>query len=528
MDSPLDTIAAIATPLGEGGIGVIRLSGSQAVAIANKLFHPAKPVDLTSAPSHTCYFGNIIEPSPALRAPSPRGRGPTDMPDLLPMGEGGQRPDEGGQRVDQVVLTLFRAPHSYTGEDVVEISAHGSPFVLQQILRLCIRHGARLAGPGEFTQRAFLSGKLDLTQAEAVADLIRAKTDKAQAAALAQLEGRLAAKVRDLREAILPLLAHVEVGLDHSDEDHDFLKSGDLTARCADIRAQISEILDSARVGKILREGLRVALVGRPNVGKSSLLNALLKEDRAIVTPNPGTTRDTLEETVNWDGLPVVLTDTAGLREKAGDPVEHIGMERSRQALEGSDLVLALFDGSEPLMEEDRQVMALVEDRPHLRVINKCDLPEQWEGLPSSGLRPPSPRGRRPTAVDPLPMGEGARRAGEGVAVAEREPDMVVVRLSAKTGEGLMALVQAVKQFALQEKASAGEAQWLLNARHREALARADEALTEACEAAKRDAFEECVALELKTALQALGEIIGETATEDLLDQIFSTFCIGK
>ena len=213
-------------------------------------------------------------------------------------------------------MTLFRAPHSYTGEDVVEISAHGNPLTLQKILSLCLQKGARMAGPGEFTERAFINGKMDLTQAEAVAELIRAKTDKTQAAAMAQMQGSLAHQVRHLRDNLLPLLAHIEVGLDHSDEDHDFLLRENLSERCGEIQEEIGSLLQSARVGKILREGLRVALVGRPNVGKSSLLNALLKEDRAIVTPTPGTTRDTLEENLNLNGIPVVLTDTAGLRQK--------------------------------------------------------------------------------------------------------------------------------------------------------------------------------------------------------------------
>ena len=206
--------------------------------------------------------------------------------------------------LDQAIVTLFRSPHSYTGEDVVEISAHGSPFTLQKILNLCLQKGARLAGPGEFTERAYLNGKMDLTQAEAVAELIRAKTDKAQAAALAQLQGRLAQKIRALRDRLLPLLAHVEVGLDHSDEDHDFLSRNHLITTCRDIQKDIEILLQDAQIGKILREGFRVALLGRPNVGKSSLMNALLKEDRAIVTPIPGTTRDTLEESVNWNGIP--------------------------------------------------------------------------------------------------------------------------------------------------------------------------------------------------------------------------------
>jgi tRNA modification GTPase len=552
MFSTEDTIAAVATPWGEGGIGVIRVSGTNAVKIVAEIYHsttvapashrpgPILPFDhgspptqcgddgrsvvtrddekhfLINAPTHTCHVGVIGVEDP----------------------------------IDQVVVTVFRAPHSYTGEDVVEISAHGSPFVLQKILNLCIRHGARLAGSGEFTQRAFLNGKMDLTQAEAVADLIRARTDKTQAAALAQMEGSLSRKVRELRDVLVPLLAHVEVGLDHSDEDHDFLSRATLVERSAEARRHIEDLLRSVRVSKILREGLRVALVGRPNVGKSSLLNALLKEERAIVTPIPGTTRDTLEEAVNWSGIPVVLTDTAGLRGRPQDVVERLGVDRTRRSLETADLVIGLFDGSEPLTEEDQQVINLCSSRPHMWVINKSDLPNSWQTLPSpepspasggrgSPVAPPFPRnvweGR--AANDPpieaaQPLQGVGRGWGEGanVAVAEKESlgPPPVVRVSAKTGSGLNTLIEAVTHFALGEKAQVGEAQWLLNSRHQAALERAKEALASATLAAQNEDYEECVALELQTALGALGEIIGETTTEDLLDQIFSKFCVGK
>lgn len=459
-----DTIAAIATPLGEGGLGVIRVSGPQAIEITKEIFDPAKPINLTHAPSHTCYFGTI-------------------------KGE--------GYLIDQVIATLFRAPHSYTGEDVVEISAHGSPFGLKQILALSLRLGARLAGPGEFTERAFLNGKLDLTQAEAVADLIHAKTERSHAAAMVQLEGRLAAQVRRLRDTLLPLLARIEVGLDHSDEGHPIISGDELAERCHIVQKEIQALLRSAPVGKVLRHGFRVALVGRPNVGKSSLLNMLLHEERAIVTPIPGTTRDTLEETLDWDGIPVVLTDTAGIR-RGKDAVERLGILRTKKAVEQSDLILAIFDGSEELTVEDQDVIVLAQGRPHLWVMNKCDLPALchagvWENPARRGL-----------------------------------VEIEAVHVSAKTGEGLPELIKRVKQLALQGQATAGEAMVAINTRHQAALERAHEALARASEASCQEAFEECVALELQAALRALGEIIGETATEDLLGEIFSKFCVGK
>jgi tRNA modification GTPase len=401
---------------------------------------------------------------------------------------------------------------------VVEISAHGSPFTLQTILGLCLKNGARMAGPGEFTQRAFLNGKMDLAQAEAVAELIRAKTDKTQAAALGQMQGHLSQRVRDLRAHLLPLLAHIEVGLDHSDEDHDFLQRSQLTTRCEEVRNEIEVLLQSARVSKILREGLHVALIGRPNVGKSSLLNAILKEDRAIVAPTPGTTRDTLQESINVRGIPMVFTDTAGLREETKDPIECLGIKRTRQALEQADVVLAIFDASEPLVKEDKEVMEISSHKPHILVMNKCDLV------------------KANFSFSPRRAGEGGDEGGN-VAVEvvpltlhplPQRGERTSVHISAKTGEGLGALINALVSFASDDKSRTFEAQWLLNARHQAALDRAREALTHALEAAQAEAFEECVALELQTALGALGEIIGETTTEDLLDQIFSKFCIGK
>ncbi|HVO32267.1 MAG TPA: tRNA uridine-5-carboxymethylaminomethyl(34) synthesis GTPase MnmE [Elusimicrobiota bacterium] len=464
IPSPSDTIAAIATPHGEGGIGVIRLSGTRAIAIAGRLFRSPANVDLAHVASHTCHLGDIIDPRGSSGA------------------------------IDQAIVTIFRDPHSYTGEDVVEISGHGSPRILERILSACLGQDARLAGPGEFTLRAFLSGRIDLTQAEAVADLIRSRTDKTQAAALAQLEGSLAREIRGMREALLPLLAHIEVGLDHSDDDHDFLRRDELASGCRSVAARMETILTSARVSKILRDGFRVALVGRPNVGKSSLLNALLKEDRAIVTPIAGTTRDTLEERLHWDGMPVVLTDTAGLRAASQDPVEQIGMDRSRQALEQSDVALGLFDGSEPLNADDRHVIELCAAKAHVWVVNKSDLPAGWPPAALSALNGGGP----------------------------------VVSVSARTGDGLDDLMRTAQSLALSETAPAGEARWLLNARHGRALEQARDALHRAADAAAENRFEECVALDLRAALNSLGDIIGETATEDLLGEIFSRFCVGK
>jgi tRNA modification GTPase len=479
MNSLQDTIAAIATPVGEGGLGVIRLSGAAALSTVQTFFSSS----LANASSHTCHFGKI---------------------------------KIGTEIIDQAVVTLFRAPNSYTGEEVIEISAHGSPFILKKILELCLNAGARLAEPGEFTQRAFLNGKLDLTQAEAVADLIRAKTEKSHAAALAQLEGHLSQRVRGLRDRLVPLLAHIEVGLDHSDEDHDFLRREALAAQCSSVRDEIAAILRSAATSKILREGFRVVLLGRPNVGKSSLLNALLKEDRAIVTPIAGTTRDTLEEAVHWDGLPVILTDTAGIHKRTDDPIEEFGMQRTHRAIAAADMVLVIHDGSESLTDDDECILKMCEGRSHMRVFNKSDL----IGLLTTSS--PAATGGGPIFRRSIANGT---MMGSPPATAGNDD---VCKVSAKTGEGLVELIGAVKKTALGVDSSQLSAEWLLNVRHQDALSRASEALAGATRAAQETAFEECVALEITTALGALGEIIGETTTDDLLGEIFSTFCIGK
>jgi tRNA modification GTPase len=453
-----DTIAAIATPLGESALGIVRLSGSRAIGVVQSFFETDS--SLLEARTQTCHVGRLRDK----------------------------------ELIDEAVITIFRAPGSYTGEDMVEISAHGNPLVLQKILSVCLRNGARIARPGEFTERAFLNGKIDLTQAEAVVDLIHAKTSKAQAAALRQLEGRLAEKVRHLRDQLLPVLAHIEVGLDHSDEDHDFMPRAQLVEKCGEVRMEVETILRSARVSRVLREGARVALVGRPNVGKSSLMNALLKTERAIVTPIAGTTRDTIEETLDWEGIPVVLVDTAGIRRDTADPVEYLSMDRTRQAIKDADLVIALIDSSEPLRPDDGELITLCKSAEHLWALTKSDLPQRLD----LSVVPEFLEGNMPLSI------------------------------SSVTGAGFERLIALVKEKILGEKALNAEAEWLINTRHQDALNRVRESLFSAENAASAEAFEECVAFELKNALHALGEMIGETTTEDLLEQIFSQFCIGK
>jgi tRNA modification GTPase len=451
-----DTIAAISTPIGEGGLAIIRISGPSALNIADQIFHSpkAKP---SQFPTHTIHFGSI---------------------------------GQNGELVDQVMLAVMRAPRSYTAEDTVEITCHGGLLTARKILSLCLQHGARLAEPGEFTKRAFLNGRIDLTQAEAVMDLIRARTDRAHAAAARELQGHLSAKLNNLRDRLLTVLAHIEAHIDFPEEDIAPDSREKLLADTKSVTASLQQLLATAREGKILREGIPVAIIGRPNVGKSSLMNALLGHDRSIVTPIPGTTRDTIEDIANIRGIPVRLTDTAGIRQPRGR-VEKIGVDRSRNALESSDLVLNLLDWSRPFSNHDRQLLELSAGKQTLLVINKIDLP-----------------GRLKLPAD----------------LAEKNP----VRVSALTGQGLEELKDRIEQIAWSGTVAASQYEVAVNERHAEALRRAINQLTEACALLADASPLELAAQQLRAGLDAIGEIVGKTATEDILEKIFSTFCIGK
>ncbi len=454
-----DTIAAISTPLGEGGVGIVRLSGPQALPIARGLFRRRR--DNGSAPlrSHRLYYGHIVDPV-------------------------------AGDVVDEVLVAYMRAPHTYTREDVVEINCHGGPLPLQRVLELTLRAGARLARPGELTLRAFLNGRLDLAQAESVVDVVRARTDAGLRLAVAQLEGKLSSAIHALRREVLDVLAYLTATIDFAEDD---VPEQDVGGPLERIIAHVDEVLAGADAGIIYRQGLQVAIVGRPNVGKSSLLNALLRENRAIVTPVPGTTRDTLAETLNLRGIPVVLVDTAGIRESA-DLVEQLGVERSRRAIARADLVLFVVDVSEPLTASDREIAALVADRPAVLVANKSDLPPQTDEAALAGLLPGRP----------------------------------VVRTVASSGEGVAALEAAVAGLVLAGRAAASVEPLVSNPRHKEALWRAREHLLAARESWLGGLPADFATIDLRAAAAALGEITGESVTEDLLETIFSHFCIGK
>ena len=453
-----DTIAAISTPIGEAGIGVIRMSGSKSLKIADKIFRGKGKIRPSQATSFRTLYGHLMHPVT-------------------------------GNRVDEILLLVLRPPQTYTREEMVEIYAHGGSVVLQQILDLLIQQGARLAEPGEFTKRAFLNGRIDLSQAEAVLDVIRAKTDAGLRAALNQLEGRLSQEIRRMRDELLDCLVQVEAAIDFPDEDIEILSDANLFKRLEKLQGTLEELLAGASHGIILREGLTTVIAGKPNVGKSSLLNALLRHNRAIVTPIPGTTRDAIEELANIRGIPVRLVDTAGIQETQ-DEVEKEGIRRSRLYLERADLVLFVVDGSSPVTEEDRRLYAELKETPLIGVINKTDLPRAFEGI-----------------------GENGREW---------------IPLSATVGTGLQELEEAIAASVYQNKTHVSESALLTQSRHRELVRQACEAVRHALTLISQQASGEFVASDLREALQVLGEIVGEVFTEDLLDRIFSQFCIGK
>ena len=481
MQNENDTIAAIATPPGVGGIGVIRVSGPDAFSLVMPLFR--QPRGRNDQPqSHMLTYGNIIDPTTE-------------------------------EVVDEVLVAFMNAPRTYTSENVVEIQGHGGPLVLQRMLRLVLQQGARMANPGEFTLRAFLNGRLDLAQAEAVMDLIGAQTEAGQRLAMQQLRGRISTQVEEARTAILGVVARIEASIDFPEEDVPVPQPEELRPLIAIASQQVDSLLAGAEQGKLYRQGLRTAIIGRPNVGKSSLLNALLRTERAIVTPIAGTTRDTVEEVANLRGIPLHLIDTAGITPST-DPVEQIGVQRSRAAAESADVVLLVFDGSESLTEQDQQVsrelMAMgfgtatatdassddnfIRQRPVIVVVNKADCVQCLNGVDVQRLWPESP----------------------------------MVTTSTRTGAGLTQLEETIAELVLAGKHLHSESVLVTSTRHSEALRRAAEHLRAAATTLERRLPLDFVSIDLRAAYDTLGEITGETASDDLLERIFHEFCIGK
>jgi tRNA modification GTPase len=468
-----DTICAIATPAGEGGIGIVRLSGAEAVAVGDRVVRLRSGRRLASVGSHTVHLADVRLPS-SLQAcgpqTSPAGVEPKDV-------------------CDEALVVFMKAPRSYTGEDVVEIQSHGGDLVLSLVCRACLAAGARMAAPGEFTMRAFLNGRLDLSQAEAVLDTIRSKSAASLTAAQRQLRGELAREVEAARAALLRLLAQLEAGIDFAGEDIELLKRPELLEAIDKVIALVQRLGATAREGRLLREGARVVIAGRPNVGKSSLLNRLLKEDRAIVTSVPGTTRDVIEEAIDLDGVIIQLVDTAGIRETE-DPLEREGIRRSRSAQKDADLQVIVIDGSLPVAEDDLRLIEDAAAGKYVVAVNKTDL----------GVR-----------VD-----ASAVRSGSCVAV------------SAKTGEGIDRLRMVIRSQLVGGGAESTDGVMVTNVRHQAALQRAREALDQAQASVTAGMADELVAVDVRAAADALGEITGTITTDEILEQIFSTFCVGK
>jgi len=470
--SSTETICAIATPLGIGAVGIIRLSGPDALSIIGKIFssHHGGPPGGGAAPtiehaaSHTVHHGWMVDPA-------------------------------SGEPVDEVLVTVMRAPRSYTREETVEISGHGGPMVLARTLELCLTAGARLAEPGEFTKRAFLNGRLDLTQAEAVMALIHAESETARRIALRQLRGDVADSIRAIRDALLVLLAQCEASLDFVEQGVEELPAERLAGRLDAIQQDLTILLKSAQAGELLREGIQTVIAGRPNVGKSSLFNRLLRKERAIVTPFPGTTRDLLEEMLVINGFPLRLIDTAGIR-TTPDPIEQEGLQRAHRSVEDADLVLLVLDGSQPLQPDDWLLIDTIQINRTIIVFNKMDL------------------------CDPIDF----------ALVSVRLPTVPLIKLSASSGAGCDQLKEQIGRLLTERTGGMAERAMISSSRHQQALTATADSIARARIAAADGLSAECIACDLNEAIRQLGGVLGVDGafTEELLDNIFSQFCIGK
>jgi tRNA modification GTPase len=464
-----DTIVAIATPPGRGGIGVVRLAGPEALSIAQpmlRLKHALEP--------GRAVFGELVEPESATNVNA---------------GSLGELHSPLCARIDEVVVTYFQKPHSYTTDDIVEISAHGSPVVLRHIVELALARGARLAEPGEFTMRAFLNGRIDLAQAEAVRDLIESQTLFQAKVAAQQLEGALSKRLQPIKQKLVELIALLEAGIDFAEDDVSVLPPDQILKHIAEVQVPLAELAGSFAYGKVVHEGLTLAIVGRPNVGKSSLFNRLVERERAIVTATPGTTRDLVSETVAIGGIPVKLVDTAGIR-RALDEAESIGIRKSMEALADADIVLVVLDASQPLESEDRQLLAQVESRSAIAVQNKADL--------------------------------------NGSQVFIFSAQLPMVRTSAITGLGIRELRTEILRHIGGDHIPQAESGFLTNIRHQSLVQGSMKALENAIQAVANRVPHEMLLLDLYSALRPLDEITGATTTDDILNLIFSSFCIGK
>ncbi|WP_333887431.1 tRNA uridine-5-carboxymethylaminomethyl(34) synthesis GTPase MnmE [Clostridium sp.] len=455
-----DTIAAISTSLGEGGIAIVRVSGSMALKIVNSIFRGKNNKGLNNMKTYTMRYGYIIE-------------------------------RETNEILDEVIVSYMKGPKSFTAEDVVEINCHGGVTVTNKVLMEVIKAGARIAEPGEFTKRAFLNGRIDLSEAEAVIDIIRAKTDLSMKSAVMQSQGKVSNEINNLREKLLEVIAHIEATVDYPEEDMEQATSHNVSIKLKQIIEALEKILKNAEQGKIIRDGLNTVIVGKPNVGKSSLLNALLSENRAIVTDIPGTTRDVIEEFINIDGIPIKIVDTAGIR-KSNDLVEKIGVEKSIEKINEADLVILMLDLSREIDEEDKEIINYIKDKKSIIILNKKDLKQKLNLDEISGFK-----------------------------------SEYIIKISASSGEGIDNLKQGIKDLFFNGKIESKDI-LITNARHKEAVFKAKESCLSALKALKDTDAIDLASIDIRNAWLSLGEITGDTLEENIIDKIFSKFCLGK
>ncbi|CEA02280.1 tRNA modification GTPase MnmE [Jeotgalicoccus saudimassiliensis] len=455
-----ETISSISTPVGEGAIAIVRLSGEDAIEIADRLYKGAKK--LTDTDSHTINYGHIVDPKT-------------------------------GETVEEVMVALMRAPKTYTREDIVEINCHGGIHTVNRVLQLTLNNGARMAEPGEFTKRAFLNGRVDLSQAEAVMDFIRAKTNEASKVANQQVQGRLKTYIEDLRQSILNILAQVEVNIDYPEyDDVEEATTSFLLDEARIVSTNIDKLLKSSSEGRILREGLSTVIVGKPNVGKSSLLNYLIQDNKAIVTDVAGTTRDILEEYVNVNGIPLKLVDTAGIRE-TDDIVEKIGVERSREALKGAELILYVMNNNDELTPEDLELLETVDDKKVIGIVNKLDLENKLD-----------------------------------INYLEEHFKIPLIKTSIIKGEGVDDLENEIQKMFFDGSLSSTDSTYVSNNRHINLLEQAKVSIEDAISSAEIDVPVDIIQIDLIKTWELLGEVIGEDVSEQLIDKLFSQFCLGK
>ena len=459
MYDTTDTIAAIATPLGESGIGIIRISGTKAYAIGDDIFHSTSSTPLAKRRDRSIQYGIIV--------------------------------DEQNKPVDEVILLLMKGPHSYTAEDVLEIQCHGGRQSLEEIMGLVLRHGARLANPGEFTQRAFVNGRIDLAQAEAVMDVIQAKSAQGLTSAVSQLEGRLSHVISEMRHHLTEFITRLEVTVDYPEEDLEEIEVPDIAGAIREMEQRLDTMLAASKSGRMIRDGVMAAITGTPNAGKSSLLNRLLQEERAIVTDVPGTTRDVIEEWITLQGVPICLVDTAGIR-STDDTVEQIGVQRAKAYMDKADIILVVIDQSRPLTQEDRDILARAKNKNVLSVMNKKDLQPAFSA----------------EAIQPY--------------------GFPILSISADTGDGMDALKDTLLSLALQEEAGTEQSALLTNTRHIELVRQSHAALQRALETIENGMPVDCAIVDIREAWDLLGSITGDTVHDDIVEEIFSRFCLGK